>query len=340
MSFNKSSLTEDMNVSATQDSYHKVNTWNIHEDFLSLQTTRNIEEITSCGFHNLNFLIGSPANILNMIVFYRQGLRDRMNLCLFCLAFTDLMYLMTIFIIDAYCFIGIPFPDQKEMWKWTPNIILALVRFAVPEFHVDGRYGNLFMTTHYIANLPVMFNTSINFFVSYVKGQAVLMRMLVEVCCIYILCTTPNIILALARFAVFEFRAEGRYTLTLIGLRNAMAWRTSSASSYVKGQAVLMRMLVVVSSLYILCTAPNIILALSRFIEPEFRAGGRYSNFFMATHAISQLPVMFNSSVNFFVFAKMSSRFQYVLKTLCLCMRTSVSSRSSLGTINHSKEKH
>ena len=35
------------------------------------------------------FLIGWPANVINMAVFYKQGLKERVNLCLFALSLAD-----------------------------------------------------------------------------------------------------------------------------------------------------------------------------------------------------------------------------------------------------------
>ena len=37
------------------------------------------------------FLIGAPANVINMLVFYKQGLKERVNLCLFALSMADLL---------------------------------------------------------------------------------------------------------------------------------------------------------------------------------------------------------------------------------------------------------
>jgi len=42
----------------------------------------------------LLFLIGGPANVINMAVFYKQGLRERINLCLFALSLADELYLI------------------------------------------------------------------------------------------------------------------------------------------------------------------------------------------------------------------------------------------------------
>lgn len=105
-------------------------------------------------------------------------------------------------------------------------------------------------------------------------------------------------------------------------------------SSFLKGQAVLMRMLVAVSSVYILCATPTIILALVRFAVPEFRSDGRYSNLFLAAHGVFFLPFILNSSVNFFVYTTMSSRFRHELQTLCLCTKTKITKSVVVSTIS------
>lgn len=46
------------------------------------------------------FLFGFPANILNAAVFYRQGLRERINMCLFVLALADLVALTAQFFLN------------------------------------------------------------------------------------------------------------------------------------------------------------------------------------------------------------------------------------------------
>ena len=47
------------------------------------------------------FLIGGPANVINLAVFYKQGLKERVNLCLFALSLAD-----ELFLIQSMCFVG------------------------------------------------------------------------------------------------------------------------------------------------------------------------------------------------------------------------------------------
>ena len=47
------------------------------------------------------FLIGGPANVINMAVFYNQGLKERINVCLFALSLADFLYLLQMVFLYA-----------------------------------------------------------------------------------------------------------------------------------------------------------------------------------------------------------------------------------------------
>ncbi|KAL8620907.1 hypothetical protein ACOMHN_025040 [Nucella lapillus] len=64
------------------------------------------------------FLIGGPGNVINMAVFYKQGLKDRVNLCLFSLALADELYF-----IAAMCH----FAEQVHLQFTTSESGLTLV---------------------------------------------------------------------------------------------------------------------------------------------------------------------------------------------------------------------
>nr|KAG5710999.1 hypothetical protein BaRGS_013733 [Batillaria attramentaria] len=46
-----------------------------------------------------------------------------------------------------------------------PMVALAFARFLVTGFSTNGRYRNIFFASHYIGNLILMLNSSVNFFV-------------------------------------------------------------------------------------------------------------------------------------------------------------------------------
>lgn len=49
-------------------------------------------------------LLGLPGNVLNAVVFYRQGLRERINLCLFALAIVDLTAILVFVLFNGELF--------------------------------------------------------------------------------------------------------------------------------------------------------------------------------------------------------------------------------------------
>ena len=55
--------------------------------------------IDSAALIPLLFLVGVPGNMLSAAVFYRLGLRERINLCVFCLAVVDLLVLTVTFLL-------------------------------------------------------------------------------------------------------------------------------------------------------------------------------------------------------------------------------------------------
>lgn len=88
-----------------------------------------------------------------------------------------------------------------------------------------------------------------------------------------------------------------------------------------RGQTVLVRMLVVVCFIYMLCTTPVVTLALTRFTVYEFRADGLHRDLFLFTHTVMSFTAMLNSSIHFFVYVTMSSRFRHELELLFMCYK-------------------
>ena len=78
----------------------------------------------------------------------------------------------------------------------------------------------------------------------------------------------------------------------------------------------LVKMLVVVSLMYIISSAPNIALGLSRLLVPDFLPSRRYANIFLASHLMYLVLAEVNSSVNFFVYLARSTRYRRELRSL------------------------
>ena len=62
-------------------------------------------------------LFGVTTNVINCMVFVRQGLRDRINLCLFSLALADTSFLLFMFSGRFFPFLGLFDRELGEFWS-------------------------------------------------------------------------------------------------------------------------------------------------------------------------------------------------------------------------------
>ena len=83
----------------------------------------------------------------------------------------------------------------------------------------------------------------------------------------------------------------------------------------------LARMLVIVSTIFIVTSSPIVILSITQSIVGDFFINHRYNNIFLLCHTLLLELGMINSSgVNFFVYATRSSRFRQELARF-VCFR-------------------
>ncbi|KAL8623536.1 hypothetical protein ACOMHN_051146 [Nucella lapillus] len=75
--------------------------WNHPGNVVSWQTEELFYKVCSGLLIPLFFIFGTPANVLNMVVFYKQGLKERINFCLFFLALVDILHLTPLFIFQV-----------------------------------------------------------------------------------------------------------------------------------------------------------------------------------------------------------------------------------------------
>lgn len=133
--------------------------------------------------------------------------------------------------------------------------------------------------------------------------------------------------------------------ITVVQLKRAIAWRhgSSSSSSSDVREVALVKMLVVVSLIYIISSAPNVALGMTRLLVPEFVANRRYANIFLASHLMYLVLAQANSSVNFFVYLARSSRFRqelrHLLRRVGIRVKTESSERLSDTAVTTAKER-
>ena len=115
-------------------------------------------------------------------------------------------------------------------------------------------------------------------------------------------------------------------TITVFKLRRVVQWRQMSTSSVAPmtsiKEIVLTKTLVATSFLLIVCLAPTIIIQLASFVEPELHFTGRYYNLIYLLSIVMLFFQASNSSFNFFIYYKMSTRYRETLRDIFrLCVR-------------------
>lgn len=112
-------------------------------------------------------------------------------------------------------------------------------------------------------------------------------------------------------------------TVTLVvKLQDKTKWRQMSTAS---GQAdnastrdqKVTKMVMVISSLFIVCFSSTCMTLLAMMLEPELSVGGRHRNLFICVFSICFVLESANSAMNIFIYYHMSSKYKNVLRLLC-----------------------
>ena len=322
--------------------------WNNPHNVISVKTLFSFEKVVACGVNLILFSIGVPTNLLNCLVFYRQGLRDRMNLCLFSLALVDLLYITFFYLIGSYCLVGQLLPEVEEWLKY-------FMRKYFTGLYRGFLYSSGCLTTVIAVErclcvtLPLKAATLVKTrtIAVIIVGVVVLIQV---VCLLYpfelsidsredphtgkitVFLTTTEfyfqhkvlydvventflmIVIPFTTFTVVTIATA----ITVVQLKRAIAWRHGSSTSAASDarEMALVKMLVVVSLIYIASTAPNIALGLTKLLVLDFNHTQKYANIFVASHLMYLVIAQANSSVNFYVYLFRSSRFRQELHSL------------------------
>ena len=338
--------------------------WDNPDNVISYAAYMAIAMVSNCVLYPALFLVGVPGNGVSCVVFWRQGLKDRMNLCLFCLALVDAVYLLVLTVQAASAFLAFADPElgaeygAKSLvyclgvgWGFKAasgciSMVIAVERClcVARPLHVDS-----LMRTRTMAWLlaVIVVGTQLAQVVqplayTAVKveqaGQAhwniVTTRFYADnrVVLDFVLVVLLPFVIPVVSFVVVTMATA----ITVFKLRVASKWRKGSTSSsaittttttipqedgkqphHHHHQAALTVVLVLLSCVYIACTAPLVAVTLVRLLVPDFSPDGRYSNICIASHLLGTVFSAVNSAVNFFVYYNRSSRFRDIFHGLC-----------------------
>ncbi|XP_076442683.1 uncharacterized protein LOC143281364 [Babylonia areolata] len=298
----------------------------------------------------LLFLLGVPGNILSAAVFYRQGLRERINLCVFCLALVDLVALTVLFFLSAEEIYRLFFGSSSFFiryfvgltgFTWVSMFLSAVIAAERCFCVVSPLRAQRILSTRAMA--AIVFSMSL-----VILGGMLFLGLTnhTEVCVFdpstnvtsYIVYVTEFYIKNQEIFDIFDIFVYATVLpftfvtivvittiITAAKLRSAVKWRqqTSSAAtgSCEDHMLTLTRMLIATSVLFVVCLSPILMVQLSIFIVPDLSSGNKYHNLWSCLWKFIDVFRCLNSSLNFFVYYNMGSRFRQILKRLLACQR-------------------
>lgn len=290
-------------------------------------------------------LFGMISNIINMIVFARQGLSSTINMSFFAMAVSDFLCLV--------------FQEWHSVCSnpWLEELQLPVV-------YQDIMYLTAGVPREFFSRITCLITVYITAerclcvaFPLHVKQMITIRRTKITIISIYLstwlsgvpfFCTSyvdwkfyrdvNRTLLALvvtnqtlesvlfishALFGFLTFLSVVVLTCILVWkLYEKRAWRqkatvqpgnTESMSS--KDRKTI-TMVVLIATVLIVCYTPAMLLCVVTFCEPEFNFSGRYFNMFITLWSVALLFETVNSSVNIFLYLKMSTKYRQTFTQL------------------------
>ncbi|XP_076442730.1 galanin receptor 2a-like [Babylonia areolata] len=346
----------------------KVNPEN-NMDIVTKETHLWISAIILAGVVPLLFLVGVPGNILSAAVFYKQGLRERINLCIFCLALVDLIVLSVTFFLLAEkvyrLFVGpsnffIRYFVGLTSFTWVSMFLSAVIAAERCFCVVSPLRAQRMLSTRTLAVIITTISLLLLAGMMAIAGpkhteaclfdpQTNRTSLIIYVTEYYLknkktLDIIDTFVYATALPATIFLIIIVTTIVTAIKLQSAVNWRQQSSSasgiqptgSSDKHMVVLTRMLIATSVLFIVCTFPTLVFQVTIFLVPELMNAGRYRNLRDVFWNVIMMFRCVNSSLNFFVYYYMGSRFRQTLKQLLSCKIVNVALSYPVDSISKS----
>ena len=317
--------------------------WDSPRNLISRETELLVRRLQTAIFIPILYVVGIPANVINMAVFFRQGLSKRINMCLFSLALLDLISLTVIFSFYAERIFTI---DGEKYWPaygyMVNNNVIGLIGFGNGSVLLSA----IISTERCICVLfPLRSQRCIP---TKVLAAIIVVSVLVlvslrfvvtaqyQVTCFYEMRTD----IKSWQFYVSDYYFRNKAMLKVLGgmfygifisvgipfivlittiitairLQQTVKWRTQTSSQVSNAKEIAVtKMLIALSIEFFVLSIPVIVVRLLPVFLPQLSPSGHYSNTFSVLLRISELCFCISTSVNFFVYYFTSANYRETL---------------------------
>ncbi|KAI8793161.1 growth hormone secretagogue receptor type 1 [Biomphalaria glabrata] len=330
-------------------------TLNTHTQFLSYGGRNIFILVNHVVLSNLISLFGLGANVVNILVFSRQGLKNSMNLSFFVLAITDLMGLLTqlwhnfclnpyVSLIDA----PVSFTEIQFLTAGSPNACLVRITGWITVYITGERCLSIALPLKikqivtfertaailiciYLVNMaslaPLYFSAYFSWKIDPTHNATIMgVDFSSNIASILDLVFIFMVTLALMAFSCAIILT----TILIISLKQKSKWRQASTYDKDNGDKGLsskdkktIRMVIVVASVLIVCYTPASINSILTPLVPGYSINGDQSNSFEAGWSFAFLLHSINSSVTMLLYYNMSSKYKstfHQIFPMCICL--------------------
>ncbi|XP_012943452.1 thyrotropin-releasing hormone receptor-like [Aplysia californica] len=306
-------------------------------DILSDEVTNSV---VICG---LLSLLGVLTNVINIVVFAKQGFQDSMNISLMGLAVSDLSSLVTMIWLSILCYKPLfyhpelPFDPMDIMYLTgaTPHVLFAKISSFITAFITFERC------------LCIAVPLKVKMIITPVRKKMIIISIYIVVSILVIpFCFGNRLIWAFdfTRNATIlkitytdereileaiTFLTQGVFASALsfvfvvcctivlvIKLNSKTKWRQAASADHAMERAgvkdkKVVKMVTFIAVIFIICAVPPTVFFMFMAIEPDFRFDDTYyKNLCQTVWSLTFLTETVNSSVNMFVYLKMSSKYR------------------------------
>lgn len=315
--------------------------WILHITERQQQIAELINLVGLCG---LVSIFGTVANIINITVFYSQGLNTTINVSFFSLAVSDLacVLLQQWHILITLCqFTELPivytdFQYATALWPHETftrvtcsiTVFITLERCLCITFPLTikklitlGRTSAIIISIYTVTLLswvPLYKSSYIEWRLFPERNQTLLGLIFIDHEHIFTAINFTN-----AFFGVLSVSVVVLLTVILIWqLKAKSKWRTSAnvqqknSDSLSNRDRTTVLMVVLIAIILIVCYTPSVILCVVTFCNPQFSIGGKYFSIYQVLWSTANVLENINSSVNIFLYFKMSSKYRSTFNIL------------------------
>ncbi|KAL8582691.1 hypothetical protein ACOMHN_053285 [Nucella lapillus] len=325
------------------------------KDVVSAEASNMLNNVVHMVCFPVLFFIGFLSNIVNMVVSFQNGLKQRINLCLFCLSLMDLIFVTLAFLI---------YVEKLGVKDFTSSSMsVGHVSETLIKNHMFGLYSGSGLASQFISAViagerclcvvwPLRFSTVLK---TKTSGAILLVGVLLifagrfvvsmkyHVVCVvdtetgltsFLVTSSEFYRTNLKLMAILDGWMYGlclptflcsfvfiTTTITAANLQKSTEFQKESSSSSATLSArniAVTRMLIYLSLQFIVLNTPNMLFRISLIFLPELITSGNWGNLYFMLLAVTELCILLNSSLNFVVYYFFGSKYrESVLAMVC-----------------------